>query len=92
MRIDKYLKVARILKRRVVAKELADQDRLLVNGRKVKAAYEVKVGDEITIVFGHRALKVKVLDIKEHIKKEDSMTLYSIIEEKDEARTDHDDI
>ena len=84
MRIDKYLKVARILKRRVIAKELADQDRLLVNGRKVKAAYEVKVGDEITIIFGHRALKVKVLEIREHVKKEDSLTLYSITEKKDE--------
>ena len=93
MRIDKYLKVARILKRRVVAKELADQDRLLVNGRKVKAAYEVKVGDEITIIFGHRALKVKVLEIREHIKKEESLTLYAIIEEKDEENakeTSHD--
>ena len=82
MRIDKYLKVARILKRRQVAKELADADRLFVNGRKVKAAYEVKTGDEITIVFGHRELKVKVLDIKEHIKKEDSATLYMIVDDK----------
>lgn len=82
MRIDKYLKVARILKRRVVAKELADAQRLLVNGRAVKASYEVKTEDEIEIIFGHRHLKVKVLDIKEHIKKEDSVTLYAIIDDK----------
>lgn len=68
----------------MVAKELADAKRLIVNGRQVKASYEVKVGDEITIIFGHRELKVRVLDIKEHIKKEDSVTLYEIIEDRKE--------
>ncbi len=81
MRIDKYLKVARILKRRPVAKELAEAGRLLVKDRPVRASYEVKTGDEITIVFGHRHLKVRVLDIKEHVKKEDTAALYEIIED-----------
>lgn len=82
MRIDKYLKVSRVLKRRVVAKELAENDRLLINGRVAKAGTEVKIGDEITIIFGHRELKIRILDIKEHIKKEDTTTLYEVIEEK----------
>ena len=62
MRIDKYLKVARVLKRRVVAKELADNERLLINGRVAKAGNEVKINDQITITFGHRHLKIRVLD------------------------------
>ena len=61
MRIEKYLKVARVLKRRVVAKELAENDRLLINGRIAKAGTEVKLGDEITIIFGHRELKIRIL-------------------------------
>ena len=82
MRIDKYLKVARVLKRRVVAKELADNERLLINGRVAKAGNEFKVNDEITIMFGHRHLKIRVLDIKEHIKKEDTESLYEVIDDR----------
>ena len=82
MRIDKYLKVARVLKRRVVAKELADNERLLINGRVAKAGNEVKVNDGITIMFGHRHLKIRVLDIKEHIKKEDTESLYEVIDDR----------
>ncbi len=82
MRIDKYLKVARVLKRRVVAKELADQERLIVNGRKVKASYEVKVGDEIEIVFGHRVLAIRVLMVLEHTKKEEACLMYEVIGER----------
>ncbi len=81
MRIDKYLKVARVLKRRVVAKELAEEGRLLLNGKPAKAASEVKVADEIDIVFGHRHLKIRITDIKEHVKKEESVTLYEVISE-----------
>ena len=81
MRIDKYLKVARVLKRRVVAKELAEEGRLLLNGKPAKAASEVKVTDEIDIVFGHRHLKIRITDIKEHVKKEESVTLYEVISE-----------
>lgn len=82
MRIDKYLKVARVLKRRVVAKELAMNDRLLINGRVAKASTEVDIDDIITIIFGHRELKIRVLDIKEHIKKEETSTLYEVIDDK----------
>lgn len=80
MRIDKYLKVARILKRRVIAKELADQERLIINGRIAKASTEVKVNDQIELLFGHRHLKVRVLEIKEHVKKDESANLFEIIE------------
>ena len=82
MRIDKYLKVARVLKRRVVAKELAMNDRLLINGRVAKASTEVDIDDIITIIFGHRELKIRVLDIKDHIKKEETSTLYEVIDDK----------
>lgn len=81
MRIDKYLKVARILKRRTVAKELAIQERLLINDRKAKAGNEVKVGDVITIIFGHRTLTVRVLAIYEHVKKEDASLMYEVLGE-----------
>ena len=81
MRIDKYLKVARILKRRTVAKQLADEERLLINGRKAKAGNEVKVGDEIKIIFGHRTLTVRVLAIQEYAKKEDAILMYEVVDE-----------
>lgn len=81
MRIDKYLKVSRILKRRAVAKELADNDRILINDKIAKASTTIKVDDTITVIFGNRSLKVKVLLLKEHVKKEESTDLYEIIEE-----------
>lgn len=81
MRLDKYLKVARVLKRRVVAKELAEKDRLKINDRIAKASSEVNIGDIITIEFGHRHLRVRVLDIKEHVKKEESALLYEIVDD-----------
>lgn len=81
MRVDKYLKVARILKKRAVAKTLADNGRLLIGTRPIKASYEVKIGDEITIVFGHRTFKVKVLEIKENASKQDALAMYEVIEE-----------
>ncbi|MBR2809247.1 MAG: RNA-binding S4 domain-containing protein [Erysipelotrichaceae bacterium] len=81
MRIDKYLKVARIVKRRETSKELTLNQRLFINDRLAKAANEVKIGDIITIVFGHRTLKVRVLDIREHVKKDDTDSLYEIIED-----------
>ena len=82
MRIDKYLKVSRILKRRPVAKELAENGRLFLNGRTAKAASEVEVGDEIRIVFGHREIVLRVLDIKEQVSKQEALSLYEVIEEK----------
>lgn len=81
MRIDKFLKVARILKKRTVGKELAANERLLINGRQVKAAHEVKVGDIITIEFGHRIFKVRVLDIKASASKQEALSMYEVIEE-----------
>ena len=81
MRVDKYLKVARILKRRVVAKELADNQRILINDKVAKASSTIKEEDVITIIFGNRSLKIKVVKIAEYVKKEDSSDLYEIIEE-----------
>lgn len=82
MRIDKYLKVARILKKRTVGKELALNSRLFVNNKAVKAAYEVKIGDIIEIQFGHRTFKIRVLDILENASKQDALSMYEVVEEK----------
>ena len=65
MRIDKYLKVSRLIKRRTVANEVADAGRIIVNGREVKASYQVKVGDEVQIMIGTKPAKVKILTAKE---------------------------
>lgn len=81
MRLDKYCKVSRLLKRRTVSKELADHDRILVNGKAAKPSYEVKRGDEITILFGQRRLTVRVLDILENPKKNQAADLYEVISE-----------
>ena len=84
MRIDKYLKVARILKRREVAKQLALNERLYINDKLAKASSEIKIGDEIRIVFGHREIVVRVLDIKEHASKQEAFEMYEVISEKKE--------
>ncbi|MCL2427265.1 MAG: RNA-binding S4 domain-containing protein [Oscillospiraceae bacterium] len=76
MRIDKFLKVSRLIKRRTVANEACDGERISVNGRTVKASYSVKPGDIIEIHFGQRTLKVEVLTISEHAKKEDASAMY----------------
>lgn len=81
MRIDKYLKVARVLKRRAVGKELADNQRLFINGRPAKAAAEVKVNDEIAIAFGHRTIKIRVLEIREQASKQDALAMYEVLAE-----------
>jgi ribosomal 50S subunit-recycling heat shock protein len=80
MRIDKFLKNARLIKRRTIAKEACDQGRVLLNGKVAKAGTEVKIGDVITINFGSRMMKVVVKDIKEHVLKEDTKDLYEIIQ------------
>jgi len=82
MRLDKYLKVARILKRRVIAKELAENDRLFLNDRLAKASSEVKVGDTIKIIFGQRIIVIKVLGISEIVNKQEACSLYEVIEER----------
>ena len=80
MRIDKYLKISRIIKRRTVANDACDAARVSVNGRPVKASYEVKVGDVVEVAFGARALKIRVLNVKEIAGKADAALLYEVIE------------
>jgi ribosomal 50S subunit-recycling heat shock protein len=80
MRLDKYLKVSRIIKRRTVANEACDAGRVLVNEKAVKASYEVKVGDIISIRFGDKLTKVEVLEIKEVVRKEDTGAMFKQIE------------
>ncbi len=79
MRLDKYLKVTRLIKRRTVANEACDAGRVQINGRPAKASAEVKVGDKITINFGNKDVSVEVLDIQETIHKEDASELYRYI-------------
>lgn len=81
MRLDKFLKISRIIKRRTVANDACDTERIAVNGRVVKASYNVKVGDIIEVSFGQRTLKVKVTDVKDVVKKDDASTLYEVIEQ-----------
>ena len=79
MRIDKYLKVSRLIKRRTVANSACDGERISVNGRPVKASYQVKPGDVIEIAFGQRTLKVEVTDVSETVRKEDAAAMYKEI-------------
>ena len=76
MRLDKYLKVARLIKRRTVANDACDGDRVTVNGREAKASYQVKVGDVIEISFGQRTVKVEVLAVNETASKSDAPAMY----------------
>ena len=80
MRIDKYLKVSRIIKRRTVANEACDAGRVIVNGKAARASYDVKVGDIIEIAFGARTVKVQVTDVAETVRKDDATSLYKIVE------------
>ena len=79
MRLDKYLKVSRIIKRRTVANEACDAEHVTVNGRQAKASYEVKTGDIIEISFGQRNLKVRVLDVKDYTAKAEASSLYEVL-------------
>ncbi len=81
MRLDKYLKVSRIIKRRTVSKEMSENERVLVNGKVAKPSTRVAKGDIITVEFGTRRLTVKVLDLKDHVLKNDSHMLYEIVSE-----------
>ena len=76
MRLDKYLKVSRLIKRRTVANEACDTEHVSVNGRPAKASYDVKVGDVIEIRFGTRTLKVEVVAVSEHALKADAAGMY----------------
>ncbi len=76
MRLDKYLKVSRLIKRRTVANDACDAGRVLVNGKSAKASVNVKVGDIIEIHFGSSSIKVEVLDVQETVRKDDAKELY----------------
>ena len=80
MRLDKYLKVSRVIKRRTVANEACDAGRVVVNGKPQRASYDVKIGDLIEINFGSKPFKAKVLEIKEVVKKDDASLLYEVVE------------
>lgn len=80
MRLDKYLKVSRLIKRRTVANDACDGQRVSVNGKQVKASYQVKLGDIIEIAFGQHTLKVEVLAISENATKADAPAMYRELE------------
>ena len=79
MRLDKYLKVSRLIKRRTVANEACDNGRVSVNGKVVKASYDVKVGDRLEITLGARTLAVEVLQVAEAVRKDDAPAMYKEI-------------
>lgn len=79
MRLDKYLKVSRVIKRRTVANEACDAGRVIVNGKPQRASYDVKVGDEIELTLGSKPLKIRVTAINEYAKKEDAAGMYEQI-------------
>lgn len=80
MRLDKFLKVSRLIKRRSVANEACDAQRISVNGRVVKASYDVKVGDVLEIRMGEKLVKAEVLEVLEHALKNDASLMYKIID------------
>jgi ribosomal 50S subunit-recycling heat shock protein len=79
MRLDKYLKVSRLIKRRTIANEACDTGRVMINDKVAKAGTDVKVGDIITIAFGNKEVKVEVLDVQETVKKDDAKELFRYI-------------
>ena len=79
MRLDKYLKVSRLIKRRTIANEACDNGRISVNGRVVKASYEVKVGDKLEITMGPRTVAVEVLVVADNVRKDDACAMYKEI-------------
>jgi len=81
MRLDKYLKVSRIIKRRTVANEACDAGRVEINGKAAKASVDVKMGDIIAIKFGDKTTKLEILEVKETVRKEDAITIYRMVEE-----------
>jgi len=81
MRLDKFLKVSRLIKRRTLAKEVADQGRILINGKTAKASSEVNVGDELEIRFGQKLMTVKIEKLQETTRKEDADSMYTIMKD-----------
>lgn len=82
MRLDKFLKVSRIIKRRTIANEACDASHVTVNGKPAKASYDVKVNDIIDIRFGARSLRVRVLEIKDSTRKDDATGMYEVLDDK----------
>ncbi len=80
MRLDKYLKVSRLIKRRTVAKEACDKGIISINGKVAKSSSEVNLGDVLTLKFGEKITKVKVIEIKEHVLKNEAKEMYEVIE------------
>ncbi|MBE6600177.1 MAG: RNA-binding S4 domain-containing protein [Ruminococcaceae bacterium] len=80
MRLDKFLKVSRIIKRRTVANDACDAEHVTVNGRRAKASYDVKEGDIVEVTFGQRTLRFRVTDVREYVKKDEAASMYEIIE------------
>lgn len=80
MRLDKYLKVSRIIKRRTVANDACDAAHVIVNGKTAKASYDVKEGDILEITFGQRTLKVRVKDVRDYTLKADASTMYEVLD------------
>ena len=81
MRLDKFLKVSRVIKRRTVANEACDAGHISVNGKIARASYDVSVGDVVTVAFGERRLTFRVLDVKESVGKDAAASLYEVIPE-----------
>ena len=79
MRLDKFLKVSRIIKRRTVAKDASDAGVVFVNGKEAKAATKLKIGDILELHFGEKILKVRVLELKEHVGKDEAASMYEVI-------------
>ncbi|SET78703.1 Ribosomal 50S subunit-recycling heat shock protein, contains S4 domain [Oceanobacillus limi] len=81
MRLDKFLKISRLIKRRTLAKEVADQGRITINGNQAKASSTVAIGDELTIKFGQKLVTLEVVSLKETVKKDEASMLYNVIKE-----------
>ena len=79
MRLDKYLKVSRLIKRRTIANEACDAGRVLINDKEARASTAVKIGDRITILFGTKEVKVEILDVQESVRKENAENMYKYI-------------
>ncbi len=81
MRLDKYLKVSRLIKRRTLAKEVAENERILVNGNLAKPSKDIKIGDEITIEYGTKNVTVRVISLEVSVKKADAINMYELVRE-----------
>lgn len=79
MRLDKYLKVSRIIKRRTIANEICDSGRAFVNGKTARASYDVKVGDVVEVVLGNKSIKFSIVAVNEYAKKEQSSGMYKLL-------------